>query len=713
TASGGPSQWALRTRANLPRSTPHQHIVTGTHMRLDIAEWQFWLDDQPRILRLAWLPYAQLKTGAWRDACERARDAGIQGLLVPISWEHHAPAADVLDLDGSTDARRDLTRLLSIVADVDLGLVPIAMPADFGTTAARLPAWLLGPNREPPSLWDRAYRDATGGWHEALVQTVAAIAPDAALLWALTEPPGPDRADAAAVTAYQSWLTTRYEETLDLAREWQREVGSFERVAAPQPDAVPAEQRDWLLFDASVRAEALSRLSRPVHDYLPEVSTALCIPDTRQALARAVQLQSATHLLAIVADDETAVVAQLNTIALDEGRAATVWQQPAITRSRSETASPVEGRGLWRQSIASLARGSRSLSWTVAASSQADSNTPALGTRPAAERVARLLDDYEELLVHSTPVHDPLVVLWDGLSELVTAPDEALSDTSSGHFLTLLGAAGWQPECLDLSALDDETLGEFRAAIVIGHGYLDLESYGRLVVYAVGGGHVLTFGTPIYADESGRRINTRILYPRPSIAPSARGTGLWRRLVNRFRGQHTPILGTESDKVPLASAPLTFEAGPGDNLWWRWHGSRRGPAVAYRAEARQGSTTVIGTPLQTPPTGSSADRAIARRLVTDLLEPLVPRRLEPEPHLSLDLALRQVEPGGVLLFAGNAGPAQRGAIQLRSLEALGLDGPPRADVIAMAGDSSARIADEGSALSVVVDAGDALVVRLQ
>ena len=55
---------------------------------------------------------------------------------------------------------------------------------------------------------------------------------------------------------------------------------------------MPAEQRDWRLFDVSVRAAALGRLAQPIREYLPEVSTALLVPDTRQALARAIQLQA-------------------------------------------------------------------------------------------------------------------------------------------------------------------------------------------------------------------------------------------------------------------------------------------------------------------------------------------------------------------------------------------------------------------------------------
>ena len=623
---------------------------------------------------------------------------------------------DVLDLDGSTAARRDVSRLLAIIADADLGLVPV-------TDAAQLPAWLCDVNGEHPRSLDREHQDAVSDWHEAVVQTVAAIAPDATLLWALAEPPGPARATAAAVTAYQSWLATRYDDPLDLAREWKRDVESFRSVAAPGPGAVPAEQRDWRRFDVSVRAETLGRLAQPIREYLPEVSTALLVPDTRQALARAVQLQAGADddgtlpdLLATVAAGEPSITAQLNTLALDEWRPTTVWQPPTITHLRNKPAGPLQDRALWRQSMAALARGGRSLGWSATAALSAEDDTPAPGGWPAMAQVGRWLDRYEELLVRSTPVYDPLVVLWDGLGELVREPDELLAASSGGQLLALFGTAGWQPECLDLSTLDDETLGEFRAAIIIGHGYLELEAYGRLVVYAVGGGHLLTVGRPIHADESGRRINTRLLYPRPAGTPSEQSTARhrpWQLLRALFRSQPPSRFGTESSNVPLAGEPLTFAAGPGDDLWWQWHGSRRGPAVAYRAEVRRGSTTVVGVPLRLPSAGAAADGAALRRLISDLLEPLVPRRLVPEPQLALDLALRQVETGEVLLFTGNPGATQRGAIRLRSLAALGLGGTLRAEVIAASGDSTARIGADGATLSVIVDAGDALVVRLR
>ena len=289
----------LRTAAHLPGFT-----VTGITMRLHAADWQYWLDDRPRILRLARLPYPQLRPAAWPAACAAARAGGVHGLLVPISWAHHAPAPGVLDLDGSTAAQRDVSRLLAIIADADLGLVPV-------TDTAQLPAWLRGTSGEHPHLADREHQEAADNWHEAVVQTVAAIAPDATLLWALAEPPGPDRATAAAITAYQSWLATRYDDSLDLAREWQRDVESFRSVAAPGPGAVPTEQRDWRRFDVSVRAETLGRLAQPIREYLPEVSTALLVPDTRQALARAVQLQA-------VADDAGTLPDLLATVAAGE-----------------------------------------------------------------------------------------------------------------------------------------------------------------------------------------------------------------------------------------------------------------------------------------------------------------------------------------------------------------------------------------------------------
>ncbi len=685
-------------------------------MRLHAADWQYWLDDRPRLLRLAWLPYPQLRPDAWPAACAAARPAGVHGLLLPISWAHHAPAPDVLDLDGSTAARRDLSRLLAIIADANLGLVPVTDPA-------QLPSWLRDANGEHPRRGDQERRETVRAWHEAVVQTVAAIAPDAPLLWALAEPPGPDRAAAAALTAYHSWLAARYDDPHDLAREWQRNVESFRSVAAPRPSAVPSEQRDWQLFDVSVRAETLGRLAQPIREYLPEVSTALLVSDTRQALARAIQLQAVADdggasldLLATVAADEPSVIAQLNALALDEWRPATVWQQPTITGSPNEPAGPCAARALWRQSMAALARGSRSLSWSAAAAVPGSQDTPAPGGWPAAAQVAGFLDRYEALLVRSTPVYDQLVVLWDGLSELTTEPDEALAASASGQLLTLLGTTGWQPECLGLSTLDDETLGEFRAAIIIGHGYLELEAYGRLVVYAVGGGHLLTVGRPIHTDESGRRINTRVLYPRPTNPPAQHSAGhrrLWQRLRARFRGQPPPRFGTENSNLPLTGEPLTFAAGPGDDLWWQWHGSRRGLPVAYRAEVRRGTTTVIGASLWPPAAGSAADGVALRRLITDLLAPLIPRRLLPEPHLALDLSLRQVETGEALLIAGNPGAPQRGAIRLRALAALGLGGALRAEVIAAAGESTAYIKEDGSTLSVVVDAGDALVVRLR
>ena len=317
--------------------------------------------------------------------------------------------------------------------------------------------------------------------------------------------------------------------------------------------------------------------------------------------------------------------------------------------------------------------------------------------------------------MRSTPVYDPLVVLWDGLSELVREPDEPLAASSGGQLLALLGTAGWQPECLDLSTLDDETLGEFRAAIIIGYGSLELEAYGRLVVYAVGGGHLLTVGRPIHADESGRRINTRVLYPRSAGTPPEHSAGirrLWERLRTLFRGEPLSRFGTESSNVPLAGEPLTFAVGPGDDLWWQWHGSRRGPPVAYRAEVRRGSTTVVGFrsgfrrqgPQRTArPCGGSSATCWSR------LSPVGCSRSHSSRSTcrcaKCNRARRCSSPAiPALLSAAPSGCARS---------------PPsdsaarRAEVIAAAGESTAHVGDDGATLLVEVDASDALVVRLR
>ena len=701
----------LRTAAHLPRFT-----VTGTTMRLHAADWQYWLDDRPRILRLGWLTYPQLRRTPGLMRARRPAPPASTGCWCPFPGTSCA-GARVLDLDGSTAARRDVSRLLAIIADADLGLVPV-------TDAGQLPAWLRGTSSEHPHLADRWHQEAADDWHEAVVQTVAAIVPDATLLWALTEPPGPDRAAArcghrVSIVARRALRRPASTSPASGSARWSRSGAWPPRERAPcRPSSGiggASTYRSARKRSAGWRSRSASTCRRSArHCSSPTLGRRWLAPCSCKRLLT----MSAwpPDLLATVAAGEPSTVAQLNALALDEWRPPTVWQQPTITGSPNEPAGPSEDRALWRQSIAALARGSQSLGWSAAAAAPGSQDTPAPGGWPAVAQVARLLDRSEALLVRSTPVYDPLVLLWDGLSELTTEPDEALAASSGGQLLALLGTAGWQPECLDLSTLDDETLGEFRAAIIIGYGSLELEAYGRLVVYAVGGGHLLTVGRPIHADESGRRINTRVLYPRPTAPPAQHSAGirsLRQRLRTLFRGQPLSRFGTESSNVPLAGEPLTFAVGPGDDLWWQWHGSRRGPPVAYRGggtprqhngRRRSAPASVGGGPQRTArPCGGSSATCWSRWSPVGWF-----------PSHNSRSTCRYAKWKRARRCSSPAIPA------LPSAELSGCARSPpsdsagtlRAEVIAAAGESTAHVGDDGATLSVIVDAGDALVVRL-
>ena len=696
---------------------------TSPPASLGTARWRYHLNDRPAILRVAWFPYAHIAPSTWPGLAQEAQALGVHSVALPISWVHHAPHPDTLDLDGSTDPTRDLMAMLSTVANLGLGLIPVLGPANLSSAAADLPAWLGDATDQAPSPWDARYRRERDGWDEAVAQTVAALTPDYVPLWGIAEPPGPSRADSAAILAYHAWLRQRYDDPAHLSQEWQRPITAIEHVEAPAPAAVPAEQRDWRLFDASVRGEVIARRAQSVRDLFPDAPVAVLAPARRRTLARVAHVGEAADLLVFVTEDAPAVPAQLTTLALDESRPSTVWGlTPRPIPHIAEKARPFGMAGsevrragppnsTWRATIAALARGAESVSWPLP-----DQAAPTLDheQRPALSWLRQVIDRWEHDLANSWPVYDPLALLWHGESELVAGGNEPLSASTHGWLIRLLNAAGWSPECLDLAAVDDEALGEFLGAIVIGRGWLDLESYGKLLVYAVGGGHLLTVGAPIRTDDSARPINTHLLYPRPILRPPVlpgQNDGGWRTRWRRLWPSRQPKLGTQTVQVAATDPPpVLFGPGPGTELWWHRQGRQRGPVAAYRTDTRSGSSTVIGS-AGLP--ARAADQAALQQLLAGVLDPLVPRRLIPDPRLTLDLALRRLGSGGVFLFASNAGPAQQGVVQLRALADLGVEQPPRVEVVATARHSTARLDPDGQALWLAVDAGDAMIVRLR
>ena len=206
--------------------------------------------------------------------------------------------------------------------------------------------------------------------------------------------------------------------------------------------------------------------------------------------------------------------------------------------------------------------------------------------RSALVRLQRWIAGAEEELTASVEVRDPIAYLdyplyWRYTPDDPPPPRGALPDAEPGGdrfgLLALLLTCGYNPTVLDLGAIGDAELTEFPVAVFPSRGILRLDDYGKLVVFTLRGGALVTFPEPATREVDGTPLNTRFLWPHRPAPPS---------LAARLR---TGLPGPFGSRLrPPCTTPSAASA-----CRRRW----RGPCPAP------------GAPSRTPPALSSATGA--------------------------------------------------------------------------------------------------------
>src|SRR5207247_8367697 len=83
---------------------------------------------------------------------------------------------------------------------------------------------------------------------------------------------------------------------------------------------------------------------------------------------------------------------------------------------------------------------------------------------------------------------------------------------------------------------------EYRAAIFPSRGYLDLESYGKLVVFTLRGGSLVTLPQPPTRQTDGTPFRSTFLWPH--LPASIRRLDRARLLADLLRRRAAPLRGT-------------------------------------------------------------------------------------------------------------------------------------------------------------------------
>jgi hypothetical protein len=305
----------------------------------------------------------------------------------------------------------------------------------------------------------------------------------------------------------------------------------------------------------------------------------------------------------------------------------------------------------------------------------------------AIARLQALMEEIGEELTASVEVQDPIAYLdyapytrlnsdnhrhRSGLSYFARARTAAWAPL--GLHAALL-TAGYNCPFIDLEAATDDALAEFQGAVFPSRGWLPLNEYGKLVVFTLRGGALVTFPEPVTRQPDGTPFKTTFLWPHP------------RR----------------------PSRPT---------VWTDWILARReAGGASYRAQVRDGTSSVIATTLGEDYLGPgyAALRPVARfalrRFAVSLFEDRAARQIVPDDSLEVEAIARLSPDGGCLLFVINRLGAQAGTLRFPTAAALNLQTPVTAQVLFSHLGSHAVGLDDGIWLDL--RPGDVMVLRLR
>ena len=425
--------------------------------------------------------------------------------------------------------------------------------------------------------------------------------------------------------------------------------------------------------------------------------------------------------------------------------------EPYSADSRPPTA---HGLGAVHDLLGAVAHGAKGYSLAPDSLSLEPVERVAGGEADALVRLQRWIAGAEEELTASVEVRDPIAYLdyplyWRYTPDDPPPPRGALPDAEPGGdrfgLLALLLSCGYNPTVLDLGAIGDAELTEFPVAVFPSRGILRLDDYGKLVVFTLRGGALVTFPEPATREVDGTPLNTRFLWPHrpapPSLAARLR-TGLPGPFGSRLRPPlHDPLSGERLPPEVARALPGPWRTFPDAAPPVRPLRSRRagevpraapeavqaqvllttgGDPLAYRVQVRSGTSTVLGVspgaPYSTPAyaTLSPAVRRALRRLALRLFEEGAPRQIVPDEDLEVEAVARLSPDGGALLFVLNRlGAPQAGRLRFPqpgalNLGALGDD--VRAEVLYSVAGSGA--VGEPGGVRLDLAPGEALVLRL-
>jgi|GEM_PF-1510848 len=209
-----------------------------------------FFDETPEQLFAAEFDYFRIPPEKWELMLIRLKQMGLNTLAVTLPWGFHEHQQGTIDLNGSTNARRDIKTVLKLSGA--LGFYCLLNPGPYaarrGILGDGLPLWFYHTQEAAEAF----LQPAAEGWLRAISKTLAMAyqwphGPIIALQLNCTPPATPKQALSQQITRvkWPLWLRKQYHSIEDANAAWQTEYESVNQVEFPpnwQTGNTPLEQ---------------------------------------------------------------------------------------------------------------------------------------------------------------------------------------------------------------------------------------------------------------------------------------------------------------------------------------------------------------------------------------------------------------------------------------------------------------------------------------
>jgi hypothetical protein len=773
--------------------------------RLTARGGVFLIDNRPTFLRAGEMHYFRIKREVWLSSLAKLKEAGLNTISTYIPWIWHEVEEGHFDFVGKTHPQRDLVGFIEACRQTDLYL--IVRPGPFIYAEYRgfgHPLWLG--EHYPETVAKRAdgqpdrasyyfnhsvlhptYLSKVEKWYERLIGILKPYCHDPIIMFQIDNETGAMYTNALGgldfnpdtVERYRHFLEDKYSDISELNSVWGTSHPAFSTILPPKRPFGHTEAVDWQMFLEDWVAKYLHYLRQLTYrlgldlplsinepaDFLSPVNPGLKAPvatvhgfdsyvkSSGGQYTADFPFSSSRHpvLFQAYAGEEQPLAALEMGCGWFDHRAK-VSNELTLQSMMAAIAHGVKGINLYNVQNGAEPNGPR-----YRFQGLLEDDGSVLPRYDVVSQVEHFIADYEEGLLASQEVFDPIAYLsyfpnhrfipeYYILGQRIVDPSRGLAFLGQFGLYGLLLTCGYNPRIVDLERATLKDLSQFKVVIFLSDGFLDEDSYTKLLNYVKSGGHLITTPLSTRCDLSGKRLPGSELYPCRQVGekwldrfrilaylgwhwlvkynlvarPQIKGrleTSL--HIVDNIEpilvGQRAPVKGAlvetpEGMKLRTDCFVSFYEDGAKSLLDYQ------GKTVCYQTAVGNGTSIVLGTLLAGCYATSRyytlfpEERLDLREYLSALMSGLGVR-----PRFTTDMEIEIVARrlfDGCLLFVINRLGEQEGSIVLQDRLSLGLGQHSFAAQQLFAYKGSSVRMDRRSDLYVQLGADDVLVLRL-